>query len=157
MNITVQTLPNGYNLRFDGMGQPNGYLYFTKEDLLKGFMAHVGLGITREMQMTDIDEFMKAAMNWNDNEKCIEEIGRLKSIIRQKEGSMSSLADRIVAERRRVVNAFTRLKNAGADNKEINKAVGIIMQKFRTLKPLDKQSLLKKAATFADEEEEDEQ
>ena len=36
-NVSVTTLPNGYALTFDGMRQPKGYLYFTLEDLLKGY------------------------------------------------------------------------------------------------------------------------
>ena len=43
--ITVQTLPNGYSLNFDGDRQ-NGYMYFNENDLLKGFMIHIGLNMT---------------------------------------------------------------------------------------------------------------
>lgn len=153
MNITVKTLPNGYNLRFDGMGQPNGYLYFSKEDLLKGFMLHIGLNITREIQMNNIDEFVKAATNWNDTEKCVTEIERLNSVIRIKDGSLSSLADSVVAERKRALNICTKLKNAGADVKEIEKAATEIVSKLRKLRPLDKQSLLKKISVQDKEEE----
>jgi hypothetical protein len=39
--ITVQTLPNGYALNFDG-DRRNGYMYFNVDDLLKGFMIHIG-------------------------------------------------------------------------------------------------------------------
>ena len=61
-NVSVTTLPNGYALTFDGMRQPKGYMYFTLEDLLKGFMIHIGCGKTDQLDMSDIDDFLDAVL-----------------------------------------------------------------------------------------------
>ena len=78
-NISVVTLPNGYALTFDGMRQPKGYLYFTPEDLLKGFMIHIGCGKTDQLDMSNIDDFLDAVLAFKDKDDCIEEIQRLQS------------------------------------------------------------------------------
>ena len=49
-HIYVSTLQNGYSLSFDGMSEKGGYMYFSIEDLLKGFMMHIGLNMTDQLE-----------------------------------------------------------------------------------------------------------
>ena len=56
--IRVETLPNGYCLKFDGMKNPTGYMYFTPEALLEGFMLHIGLGITEQLNTETMQDFL---------------------------------------------------------------------------------------------------
>lgn len=80
--IEVKTLPNGYSLEFDGMKKQNGFMYFNQEQLLEGFMIHIGLEMTDELNTDLIKDFLIAACNWNENKKCIKEIERLSTELR---------------------------------------------------------------------------
>ena len=80
--IDVDTLPNGYSLKFDGMKQQGGYMYFTPEQLLEGFMAHIGLEMTDQLNMETIRDFLVTAIKWKDNKACVKEIERLKNALR---------------------------------------------------------------------------
>ena len=99
--IDVETLPNGYSLKFDGMKQQGGYMYFTPEQLLEGFMAHIGLEMTDQLNMETIQDFLVTAMNWKDNKACVKEIERLKNALRLMTGRRASLARQMIQERNR--------------------------------------------------------
>ena len=99
--IDVETLPNGYSLKFDGMKQQGGYMYFTPEQLLEGFMAHIGLEMTDQLNMETIQDFLVTAMNWKDNKECVKEIERLKNALRLMTGRRASLARQMIQERNR--------------------------------------------------------
>lgn len=107
-NITVQTLPNGYSLTFDGMKQSQGYLYFTPEKLLEGFMLHIGLHMTDQLSTETMQDFIVAAMNWNDNEKCVKEIEKLNMNLRLMTQKRNGMAKRLTDER----DQFIKLRNA---------------------------------------------
>lgn len=107
-NITVQTLPNGYSLTFDGMKQSQGYLYFTEEKLLEGFMLHIGLEMTDQLSTETMQDFIVAAMNWNDNEKCVKEIEKLNLNLRLMTQKRNGMAKRLTDER----DQFIKLRNA---------------------------------------------
>ena len=89
--ITVQTLPNGYALNFDGDRQ-NGYMYFNVDDLLKGFMIHIGLNMTEQLSMENIDDFLVAVMNWNETGKCINELRRMEEELTLAQTSRNRIA-----------------------------------------------------------------
>jgi hypothetical protein len=99
MNIEVRTLPNGYSLKFDGMRQSEGYMYFSKEKLLEGFMLHIGLEITEELSVENMQDFLVASMNYNENKKCLKEIERLKMDISILKGRRNSIARKLIRER----------------------------------------------------------
>ena len=99
--IDVETLPNGYSLKFDGMTQKGGYMYFTPEQLLEGFMAHIGLEMTDQLNMETIQDFLVTACNWKDNKDCVKEIERLKNALRLMTGRRASLARQMIQERNR--------------------------------------------------------
>lgn len=107
--IRVETLNNGYCLKFDGM-KGDGYMYFTPEKLLEGFMVHVGLGITDELNTDDIHDFLTAVMNWNDTEKCVREIESLNTSLRLMTGYRTALAKRLVIERNRLLALYDRIE-----------------------------------------------
>ena len=136
--IEVKTLPNGYSLEFEGMKQ-NGYMYFSADKLLEGFMAHIGLEVTDQLNMDTVQDFLVTAMNWKDNEKCVKEIeslqAKLKMAERAKEASDRKLdeerikSDTIISGlKRSLVKAKTfceisneinkLLRNAGAKNQD---------------------------------------
>lgn len=107
-NITVQTLPNGYSLTFDGMKQSQGYMYFNEEKLLEGFMLHIGLHMTDQLSTETMQDFIVAAMNWNDNEKCVKEIEKLNLNLRLMTQKRNGMAKRLTDER----DQFIKLRNA---------------------------------------------
>lgn len=102
-NVSVTTLPNGYALTFDGMRQPKGYMYFTLEDLLKGFMIHIGCGKTDQLDMSNIDDFLDAVLAFKDKENCIDEIQRLKSQVDIAERRRNYMAKRLIFSRGQLV------------------------------------------------------
>lgn len=97
-NIKVTTLPNGYSLDIEGQA---GWLYFTQEKLLEGFMLHVGLEITDQLNTETMDDFIVAAINWKENKECVKEIKRLTTALKQAQIRFNAMAEKYVAERRR--------------------------------------------------------
>lgn len=120
-NITVETLPNGYALKFDGAKQPDGYFYFSPEKLLEGFMLHVGLHMTEELDIETMQDFIIATTNFNENSKCLDEIEKLKSKIRQLNVNRLSLANKIIIERNRIVTLVDSIKKLAHKYKKQNK------------------------------------
>lgn len=107
--ITVQTLPNGYALNFDGDRQ-NGYMYFNVDDLLKGFMIHIGLKMTEQLSMDNIDDFMVAVMNWNETGKCIKELSRMDEELTLAQTSRNRIARQMIDEREKHLELVNSIK-----------------------------------------------
>ena len=138
-NISVVTLPNGYALTFDGMRQPKGYLYFTPEDLLKGFMIHIGCGKTDQLDMSNIDDFLDAVLAFKGKEDCIDEIQRLQSQVDIAERRRNYMAKRLVFSRGQLVELVKDIdrlafeyKNLSSVSTELRKAI----KKFSATKHL---------------------
>lgn len=138
-NISVITLPNGYALTFDGMRQPKGYLYFTPEDLLKGFMIHIGCGKTDQLDMSNIDDFLDAVLAFKDKDDCIDEIQRLKSQVDIAERRRNYMAKRLIFSRGQLVELVKDIdrlafeyKNLQSVSTELRKAI----KKYATTKSL---------------------
>lgn len=155
-NVTVETRKNGYSLKFDGMEQTGGYLYFSLEDLINGFLVHVGLGVNHTLNMEEIDEFMKAVLNYNDTDKCIAEINRQSKEIERMRKQLDVLAQKTLLERRRALKCADILKRAGDDEKEMSKAAGKIIADMRKLHEITKESLLHIKPESDDDDEESE-
>ena len=100
--IKVETLPNGYALRFDGM-KNDGYMYFTPAKLLEGFMLHIGLDMTEELDIETMQDFIVAATQWNDNKKCIGEIERLNAELKSLAYNRMIIANKLIMERKRLL------------------------------------------------------
>jgi hypothetical protein len=107
--ITVQTLPNGYALNFDGDRQ-NGYMYFNVDDLLKGFMIHIGLNMTEQLSMENIDDFLVAVMNWNETGKCINELRRMEEELTLAQTSRNRIARQMIDEREKHLELVNNIK-----------------------------------------------
>lgn len=138
-NISVTTLPNGYALTFDGMRQPKGYLYFTPEYLLKGFMIHIGCGKTDQLDMSDIDDFLDAVLAYKDKDDCIEEIKRLRSQVDIAQRSRNYMARRLIFSRGQLVDLvkdIDRLAHEYSSLQSVNIELRKAIKKFSTTKPL---------------------
>ena len=98
--IQVNTVPNGYVLKFQGAKQPDGYMYFTPEKLLEGFMCHIGLKMTDQLNQDTMQDFIIAAMQWHDIEKNVREIERLKRELQAMTSKRNGLARQLIDERR---------------------------------------------------------
>lgn len=115
--ITVQTLPNGYALHFDGE-RHNGYMYFNVDDLLKGFMIHIGLNMTEQLSMENIDDFLVAVMNWNETGKCIKEMRRMEEEFNTARHNRNSIARQMVEERSKHLELVNGIKDLMAKLKD---------------------------------------
>ncbi len=138
-NVSVVTLSNGYALTFDGMRQPKGYLYFTPEDLLKGFLIHIGCGKTDQLDMSNIDDFLDAVLAFKGKEECIEEIQRLQSQVDIAERRRNYMAKRLIFSRGQLVELVKDIdrlafeyKNLPSVSTELRKAI----KKFSATKPI---------------------
>ena len=115
--ITVQTLPNGYSLDFDG-ARHKGYMYFNVDDLLKGFMIHIGLKMTEQLSMENIDDFLVAVMNWNETGKCIKEMRRMEEEFNTARHNRNSIARQMVEERSKHLELVNGIKDLMAKLKD---------------------------------------
>ena len=137
-NVSVTTLPNGYALTFDGMRQPKGYMYFSLEDLLKGFMIHIGCGKTDQLDMSNIDDFLDAVLAFKGKEDCIEEIRRLQSKVDIAQRSRNYMAKRLIFSRGQLVDLVKEIDRLAYEynslpsvSTELRKAI----KKYSTTKP----------------------
>lgn len=120
--ITVETVPhgqepNGYVLKFTGAKQPGGYLYFTPDELLKGFMCHIGLKMTDQLNKETMNDFITAACNWKDTESCQKEIKNLQNKLRLTIISRNSMARRLMEDRKRLVEMIEGIISLSGENK----------------------------------------
>ena len=105
--IEVKTVQNGYVLTFDGARHE--FMYFTPEKLLEGFMMHIGLKMTEQLNMENVTDFLATAINWSDAEKRIKEIDRLKSALSAMTSKRNGLARQMRDERARYISLYNDL------------------------------------------------
>ena len=120
--ITVETVPhgqepNGYVLKFTGAKQPDGYLYFSPSKLLEGFMLHIGLHMTEQLNTETMQDFIVAACNWKDTESCQKEIRDLQYKLRLTIQSRNSMARRLIEDRKRLVDMIGMIQGLATENK----------------------------------------
>ena len=159
--INVETLPNGYSLKFDGMTQKGGYMYFTPEQLLEGFMAHIGLEMTDQLNMDTIQDFLVTAINWKDNKACVKEIERLTHELKMMRGKRDALARRLMSERNHYISLMDSVNSIMADtkanpDKDLRKELTKLMKGLKKLPQLTLQSLGVNPDEAADDEPNDE-
>lgn len=63
--ITVNTLPNGYSLQYDGQYK-DGYMYFDAESLVAGMLKHIVMGDMSEQDPELCRNLMQSMMTWPD-------------------------------------------------------------------------------------------
>lgn len=159
--IDVETLPNGYSLKFDGMTKKGGYMYFTPEKLLEGFMLHIGLNMTDQLNTETMQDFIVAACNWKDNKDCVKEIERLKNALRLMTGRRASLARQMIQERNRYNGIIDDVGSMIAElkdypDKDIKKRLEKVLKGKKRMPQLTLQSLGVNPDEAADDEPNDE-
>lgn len=75
--IRVSTIKTGYELCFDGQ-KNKGYLYHSVEDLLYGFILHIGCEVTDELELNEVKEIVKALPKYNELAPLIEKNRKLE-------------------------------------------------------------------------------
>lgn len=132
--IDVKTLPNGYSLEFEGMRQ-NGFMYFSPDKLLEGFMVHIGLEVTDQLNMDTVQDFLVTAMNWKENEKCVKEIESLQAKLKTAEKAKEMSDRRLNEERTKSETIINGLKRSLVKSKtfgEICKDVNSLLRNAGT-------------------------
>ena len=160
--IEVKTLPNGYSLDFDG-AHANGFMYYSADKLLEGFMLHIGLHMTEQLDMDTMQDFITTAMNWRDNEKCIREIERLKRELTTMTNRRNDLAKRLVDERRDYLSIRAAVENINKEAKNpfgsdmVSNMAGIALHTHKPKATLSLKNLgVGTDAIIPDDEEDDE-
>jgi hypothetical protein len=156
--IEVHTLNNGYALEFDGMQSQGGHLYFSVDQLLKGFMIHIGLKKTAELDPSTMADFIETSLNYKDNEKAIREIESLNTKIWMLRRSRGGMANRLVAERARVLSIIDDIKSVAreAGNKALEARIRSVVGMYHGLKPLTLKELGIRSSDIVEDGEEEE-
>ena len=152
--ITVEKVPNGYVLKFDGMKKREGFLYFSPEKLLEGFMCHIGLKMTDELDTDMMQDFIVGAINYSSNEKCIKEIERLNTEIKAVTRSRNGMGRRLIEERTRLLKVIDIVEELELYVKKENRTeYNNLRKRLPRVKPLTLEEL---GITIDDTEDNDE-
>ena len=157
-NISVRTLANGYSLEFESMAQQGGYMYFTPDKLLEGFMLHIGMNMTEQLNPSTMQDFITAAMACKDTKAMMKEIEKVRDEIAKMNAKYHALVVRMINERRRLVFMVNDLKSAHGYTSvsEIKKPLGAAIKSNATLKLLTLKDFgYKNTDIIEDNEEED--
>ena len=73
-SIEVKTVPNGYTLTVD----KGNYMYFTPEELLMGFMMHVGCGVTTELDTDKLPSIAAAMVAYPTQQELVQRVAELE-------------------------------------------------------------------------------
>jgi hypothetical protein len=96
--IEVTTKEAGYTLDIEGC---HGFMYFTPEKLLEGFMLHVGLKMTDHIKVETMKDFIKAACNASDTKRAAARISKLTNDIKTTRLHRASMGKQLIQERER--------------------------------------------------------
>ena len=157
-NISVRTLANGYSLEFEGMGQQGGFMYFTPDALLEGFMLHIGMKMNDQLNPQTMKDFIKAATSCKDTKAMMKEIEKVRDEIAKMNAKYHALVVRMINERRRLVFLVDDIKSAHGYTSvsEIKKILGGALKGNATLKLLTLKDFgYKSTDIIEDTEEED--
>lgn len=137
--IEVKTVQNGYVLTFDGARHE--FMYFSPDKLLEGFMMHIGLKMTEQLNMENVTDFLATAMNWSDAEKRIKEIDLLKTALSSMTSKRNGLARQMRDERARYINIYndlTIIRDAAKPSTDdmLRELTETIMKRHREQKPI---------------------
>ena len=142
-------LNNGYCLKFDGMKEPGGYMYFSPEKLLEGFMVHIGLEELDALDTTTMQDFIVSAASWKEKKECMAEIERLNRQNKQIQRQRNKIAQQLVGERRTLIEYASGIE-------ELKKVLNKIALPVQSRKPLTLESLGVKSDSIIDDGEDDE-
>ena len=152
-NISVRTLANGYSLEFEGMGQQGGFMYFTPDALLEGFMLHIGMKMNDQLNPQTMKDFIKAATSCKDTKAMMKEIEKVRDEIAKMNAKYHALVVRMINERRRLVFLVDDIKSAHGYTSvsEIKKILGGALKGNATLKLLTLKDFGYKSTDIIDE------
>ena len=72
-------------------------------------MLHIGLEVTQQLNPELMQDFIIAAINWKENEKCVKEIERLTTALKVLGVKRVSLAKRLITERNRHIALYNTI------------------------------------------------
>ena len=75
--ILLRTMVNGYALEVND----EGYMYYSAQTLLEGFLVHVGLERLEEMTREEIKELLESLKDGSAEKKLQAEITELKALV----------------------------------------------------------------------------
>lgn len=107
--IEVHTLPNGYSLDYEGQ-TGNGHLYFSPEKLLEGFMLHIGMKMTEQLNVETMQDFIVAAVNNKDIKKATNEINKLTMSVKTMKSRRAAMGKILIRERDRYNDLIEDIK-----------------------------------------------
>lgn len=155
--ITIEMLNNGYCLKFDGMKHSEGYMYFSPEKLLEGFMVHIGLEELDTLDTTTMQDFIVGAASWKDKKECMDEIARLNRQIRLIQRQKNKIAQQLVDERRILLDVAGGIRKLESESKgDLKKVLHKIVLPVQSRKLLSLKSLGIKSDSLIDDGEDDE-
>ena len=156
-NISVRTLPNGYSLEFEGMDQRGGFMYFTPDALLEGFMLHIGMKMNDQLNPQTMNDFITAATACKDTKAMMKEINKVRDEIAKMNAKYHGLVVRMINERRRLVFMVNDIKSAHGYKSitEIKKVLGAAIKSNATLRLLTLKDFGYKSNDIIDETEEE--
>ena len=99
--IMLRTMTNGYMLDVNN----EGYMYYSAQSLLEGFMVHVGLERLEAMTREEIKEMLDALKDGSAVKKLQAEVTELKSVANDQRKQIRELKIKI----KKLKNSFSRL------------------------------------------------
>ena len=99
--IMLRTMTNGYMLDVNN----EGYMYYSVQSLLEGFMVHVGLERLEAMTREEIKEMLDALKDGSAVKKLQAEVTELKSLADDQRKQIRELKIKI----KKLKNSFSRL------------------------------------------------
>lgn len=107
--ITVKTLPNGYSLTIEG--HRHEYMYLNTDKLLEGFMVHVGMKMTEQLNVDTIKSFIDSALEWNNTKASHKELTKVKREMDRLNKRYHNAVKRLIDERHRVLRLCQMAKD----------------------------------------------
>ena len=89
--ILLRTMTNGYMLDVNN----EGYMYYSAQSLLEGFMVHVGLERLEAMTKEEIKEMLESLKDGSAEKKLQAEITELKALVDDQRKQIRELKRRI--------------------------------------------------------------
>ena len=122
--IEIRTLQNGYSLAIEGHKQK--YMYFSPDKLLEGFMVHVGLKMTEQLNPDTIKSFIDSALEWNNLKASHKELNKAKRETERVNRLYRSVAKRMVDERNRVLRLCRLAKDCVTGHHSLTDALAAL-------------------------------
>lgn len=156
--IEVHTLPNGYSLSIEGHRQE--YMYLNVEKLLEGFMVHVGLKMTEQLNMETIKSFIDSALEWNNTKASHKELTKVKRDMDRLNKRYHNAVKRLIDERHRMLRLCRLAKDCTLGKSSLTDALAALHTRVHNDGQLKELSLADFGITsdqILDDEEDDDE